>query len=545
MIKSLSIFGSRIFITFTMWYVPMLWVIALLTLSGCGDLFSEKSVELESRNILREISQVDLAENPDLQIPDIYRQPPQILEGITAGKTDARLFYFSRYTIVTELAKLVNEQYIKKFFDPKGKPYPVVDYSVSVNAGTNQIIVRCPTVEDAKQVQHFLEQVDVPPVQIKIDCLISEVYADHTMDWETTLKIENLLGQKINLGGKETAAAGLLPAFPGAALRDAARAGLGLKTGYILNEGVKGHEFRALVDILVSRGYLKILMNPTLEVVNGQTATIETKEHVPLDEVSYVNSDGKVITTSKRYEDVVDSLKVTPYVFADGSIGITTEAVIGSKSTPEGVSQISILTERKITIAENRIRPGESLVVGGITKTEKRAVVRGVPLLKDIPLLGVLFSSKDFEERGKEVLFILTPTISTGGRPNAEVMRDIRRKHEMIKTKTTLINTLKDPFGKKQYVELVEKKAADARAQKMQAQSKANRLRQELRTTKQRTESEKLNKERARKETVEVASELQATKKQYLQMKADYEDAISKWMKEQQKNNPKPAPANP
>jgi hypothetical protein len=55
--------------------------------------------------------------------------------------------------------------------------------------------------------------------------------------------------------------------------------------------------------------------------------------------------------------------------------------------------------------------------------------VRGVPFLKDIPILGVFFSSKDFEERGKEILFILTPTISNYGIPNQEMVEFLREKH--------------------------------------------------------------------------------------------------------------------
>jgi len=131
-----------------------------------------------------------------------------------------------------------------------------------------------------------------------------------------------------------------------------------------------------------------------------------------------------------EYQWVMDSLEITPHAFADGYIGLETTAQIGSKSTPEGVKQIPIITERKVTNKENRIRHGESLIIGGIRKSEERDVIRGVPVLKDIPLLGILFSSRDFEERAKEVIFIITPTISTGGMSNEEMVEKIRKKHE-------------------------------------------------------------------------------------------------------------------
>jgi len=444
---------------------------AVACISGCGDFFESKPTELESQKTLREMRKVKPTTDAGIEVPPVYKEPPKIVEGTIGSKTDAKLFYFSRYHTVDKLAGLINNQFVKKFFDAKGKPRPVVDYNVSANPATNQLIVRCPTVVDAEQVLAFLEKVDVPPIQVKIDCIISEVYADHTLDWETRLEIQNLFGAEINLVGK----------LPGAALRDIARSVFGLKTGYVkggtydstdevFNVTDQGHMFGALVDVLESRGYLKILMNPQLEVVNGESATIVTSEHVPLDVIQNVHPVSGVITQRTQYVDVIDSLTITPHVFADGYIGIETRAVIGSKSTPEGVKQIPIVTKREVVVKENRIRHGQSLVIGGIRKTEQRSVVRGVPFLKDIPLLGVLFSSKDFEERGKEILFILTPTISTGGIANEEMVADIRRKHSPVKTGDTLMNNLKDPFGTKAYTELVEEEAIRAEVERIKAE---------------------------------------------------------------------------
>jgi len=446
---------------------------ALVCISGCGDFFESKPTELESQKTLRELSRVKPATGANIEIPSVYKEPPRIVEGTIGDKTDAKLFYFSKYHTVDKLAGLINNQFTKKFFDAKGKSKQVVDYNVSMNPATNQLIVRCPTVVDAEQVLAFLEKVDVPPIQVKISCIISEVYADHTLDWETRLEIQNLLGEEIDLVGK----------LPGAALRDIARSTFGLKAGYVgggtydsandrfvVTPGGQGHMFGALVDVLESRGYLKILMNPQLEVINGESATIVTSEHVPLDIIQNVHPVSGVITQRTQYVDVVDSLTITPHVFADGYIGIETKAVIGSKSTPEGVKQLPIVTKREVVVKENRIRHGESLVIGGIRKTEQRSVVRGIPFFKDIPILGVLFSSKDFEERGKEVLFILTPTISTGGMANEKMVAEIQWKHTPVKGSDSLIDSIKDPFGTKAYTELVEEEAIHAEVERIKAE---------------------------------------------------------------------------
>ncbi len=509
--RSFTQLSGNIFVGSFRLHLVELTFLLLMTvcISGCGDFFAEKPTELESKNILRELAQVTPKGDSIYKKPSVYTDPPRIVESNVAEQKDAKLFYFSRHHPVADLAKLVDEQFRKTFRDAKGKTYPVVDYTVSKSSATNQLIVRCPTAADAEQVLEFLEHVDVPPIQIKIDCLISEVYADHTMDWETTIEIDNLFGAGVSLGGKDGQ-----PAFPGAALRDAARSAFGLKAGYVHQEGIPGHEFKALVDLLVSRGYLKILMNPQLEVVNGKRAMIETNEHVPLDLISNVHPISGQITQTTRYEDVKDSLEITATVYADGYIGIKTRALIGSKSTPDGVKQTPIVTKREINIEENRIREGESLIIGGIRKTEKRSVIRGVPFLKDIPILGVLFSSKDFEERGKEVLFILTPTISSGGLPHEDVYARVKEKHDMVSPGTSLMDAITDPFGTGSYTELIEEEATmaevgrvKAEIEKSHVERRAQWLTDELRKAKEQADSERDQADRAQSELEKVKAE--------------------------------------
>ncbi|RKY06699.1 MAG: hypothetical protein DRP66_08265, partial [Planctomycetota bacterium] len=443
--------------------------------SAAGDFFDRRVTELESRNMLRDMETV--RKTPDVQIPrpSVYTGPPEIVEGTVNGKPDAKLYYFTRYHTVDKLVTLLKEQFVNTLYDNAGNALPAVPYTIDSISATHQIIVSCPSVKYAQQVLYFLEQVDVPPIQIRIDCLISEVYADHTLDWETHLQVQNLFGLNIAMEGK----------LPGAALRDLARSSFGMQTGKIeggywdtnpqsatFNSFVvtePGHMFGALVDLLTSRGYLKILMNPHLEVLNGQTATIRTQEYVTIDQISTIDpATDKPFLYPNRIM-IIDSLEVTPQAFSDGAIGIKTVALIGSKGTPEGVRQLPIVTTRKITIAENRIRRGESLIIGGIRKSEQRSVVRGVPGLKEIPLLGVLFSSKDFEERAKEILFIITPTISTGGLPNKDIVADIQRKHTPVKN-SDLIENLKDPFGSGAYTSLVEQEAIEAEVGRLRAE---------------------------------------------------------------------------
>jgi flagellar biosynthesis GTPase FlhF len=181
-----------------------------------------------------------------------------------------------------------------------------------------------------------------------------------------------------------------------------------------------------------------------------------------------------------EYVWVEDTLTVTPTVYSDGSVGLATSIKIGSRSKPEGVVQRSIITERSIEIAENRVRPGESLIIGGMRKTEKRSVVRGVPFFKDLPLIGYLFSSKDFEEKGTEIFFILTPSISSGGKPFEVATEDIRRKFEKPTLESAQEWNLLEPFEEGSYRQVIEKRAAELETRRVKAEAQREEALQRL-----------------------------------------------------------------
>jgi hypothetical protein len=461
--------------------------VVALWAGGWAEFLSEKPPGAEAQRIVDQVSGVRPVTEPNIPIPGVYKEPPTIIEQLVGGKPEFKLFYHCKYHTSDELKQVVHEQFATKVFEKPDKPPAVVpDYTVSSVPATNQLIVRCPNREDAEAVLELLEHVDDPPVQVKIDCIISEVYADKTLDWQTTTLIQQLFGEDIWAGpaGQPFGMAvdellkqpSLLPAFPGASIRELARAKMGLQIGYA------NDKYLALVDILESQGYLKILMNPSLEVVNGKTAKLSSSQKVPLQR-AYLSSGAiaQWVESKMEYEDVVDSLQITPHVFAENYIGLETTIVLGSKLTPEGVKQLPIITKKQIDNKENRIRQGESLVIGGMRKSEKRDVIRGVPFLKDIPIIGILFSGRDFEERVVETIFILTPTISTGGRPNEEVIEEVRRKHEPSSDSRTLSEGIMDPFGFKASRNEQQRKTDEAEEVRLRAEAEKAEARHAVR----------------------------------------------------------------
>ncbi|MDI6448731.1 type II secretion system protein GspD [Anaerobaca lacustris] len=403
--------------------------VASVVLQGCHSWPEERDAAIETERVFDEVSRIEPPSDTVEPWPAAYRRPPLKSMQIVGGVEEWKLIYFCQHHKAEQLKQIVHEQFAARLFNQAGQSTAIQNYTVTAEPATNQLVVRCAAEQDVDAVLEILDATDLPPIQVRLDCIVSELSASMTMDRETTMLIENLFGEQITLSGKE-GASGMLPAFPGASLRSPAREKFGLKIG--VSEPLTGHQVQVLVDLLVSRGYLKVLLNPTLEVLNGQTARIESKQHVPIQSIEVQTGgfgEDTILRTETEYYDVIDSLQVTPQVFADGSVSLETRVQMASYLAPQGVTQTQIVTERVLTSKNSRIRLGQSLVIGGLRRTEKRDVIRGVPILKDIPLLNLLFSGRDAEENVVEVLVILTPTISTQGRPYREIADMIEYRH--------------------------------------------------------------------------------------------------------------------
>ena len=493
-------------------------IAVLLWTGGWQNISAQTDTELEAERTLRDLQIDVMVADPNVPWPDPYSDPPKIFEHIVGGVSEWRLYYFCKHHTSDELRKIIHEQYATTLFEKKKKPEPHPDYTVTSNPATNQLIVRCPRRDDAEAILDTLEHVDVPPIQVKIDCMISEIYADMTFDRETTIEIENLLGESIAMKPAGTAFGAdvrqlimddeYLAAFPGASLREIQRSRMGLNIGYLSST----HNFTLLVDLLESRGYLKILMNPTLEVVNGKTAKVSAMEHVPIDTLTMRRTDSDFLETRTEYEDVIDSLEITPHVYANGYIGLETNIVLGARNTPDGVKQVPIITKKEITNEQNRIREGESLIIGGMRKTADFGVIRGIPILKDIPLLGFLFSGEDTEKRAVETIFILTPTISTNGRPKQDVMKEIQRRHDPT-APTDLSDMMTDPFGFKAREKAQTDRLQEAEHRRLEAQAKEAQAAIDVREANQRAQKAEEELEKMKTEAAKASAEAEAKTK--------------------------------
>jgi Flp pilus assembly secretin CpaC len=185
-------------------------------------------------------------------------------------------------------------------------------------------------------------------------------------------------------------------------------------TGFIGGQGLSNiNPFRVRLNALIDNGDARILSRPNVTAVEGAAAqiTIGGERPVPV----AVATQGAVGTQVEfRRFGVIISMR--PTVAGDNTILLQIRADI---TQPDRTFEINLggalipgESVRSVDTTLN-VRPGDTVVMGGLITNEKRQQMSKVPILGDIPVIGSLFRSKRFNNNETELAIFLTPRIDS------------------------------------------------------------------------------------------------------------------------------------
>ncbi|GEM_PF-2039560 len=153
-----------------------------------------------------------------------------------------------------------------------------------------------------------------------------------------------------------------------------------------------------------------ILAQPDILVTNGVKAEVFSGGKYPYQKITF-HGTSEIISTD--YSDVGVTLHVTPWVISKDKIKLSIYAkvtnVVGFVEISQGArNPLTDVREISDTVILDN---GSKLSIGGLYQNENAVVEKGVPLLMDIPLLGLLFKSYWTTTKKKELLVFITPRI--------------------------------------------------------------------------------------------------------------------------------------
>ncbi len=281
---------------------------------------------------------------------------------------------------------------------------------ISVDARTSSVIIK--DVEKMHvEYETLIKALDVPTPQVSIDAKIVEVNTNYAkelgiqwgMFWkETGSTRTQISGFPINTKGTGFKSSNPLIVDLPATVSRGKGAGIGI--GYVSPRQLFSIDLQ--LSALESTGKGKVISNPRVTTNDNQEAKIMQGKKIPYQTVS---SEG----TQTQFMDALLELTVIPHITPEGTIVMNLQAKKNEAdfAGPQvgGVPTIDI-KEVKTQIL---IKDNDTLVIGGIFKTNNAKNVEGVPGLSEIPYLGKLFQFKKDISETTELLIFITPRIVT------------------------------------------------------------------------------------------------------------------------------------
>ncbi len=256
-----------------------------------------------------------------------------------------------------------------------------------------------------------LQQIDTEPPQIMVDLLAVELTDEANrslgLDWTYSKGRIGLFQPAGNAIRDLTPYSGLngLTTYPG--------------VGQMFYQGVGRlpEEFFVRVNSFVQDGKGTILANPRTVSISGQESRIQIRKTLNYFFNEGYDTAGRPIVKKSDISADTEG-RITPILLGDGRIHMTVDIKVGSFTfTPE--AGLPEQTNREST-AVVTVSEGETLVLGGLRQQEMNKSTVKVPILGDIPLLGLLFKKEEKQVKHSVLTLFITPHILKEGEPTPD-----------------------------------------------------------------------------------------------------------------------------
>lgn len=254
---------------------------------------------------------------------------------------------------------------------------------------TNSLLVLA-TPNDFATIRAAIAQLDVRPLQVLIEVLIVEVRRDRTFNVGVNAGIPfESSGDSVSNFGLTAPSAGDV-------------------TLRLLNLGrVRAN---AVLRALAASGDVHILSRPILLAQNNQRARILVGDQRPFIQLfRALPTDAAIRDQVVQYRNVGTQLTIRPTINADGYVTLSVLQEV-SNATSETQFGAPVINTREAE-TELMVENDHTAVLGGLVDRQRESSNSGIPLLKDIPLIGALFRSSQKRTTTSELFVLLTPHV--------------------------------------------------------------------------------------------------------------------------------------
>jgi general secretion pathway protein D len=286
------------------------------------------------------------------------------------------------------------------------------NFRVVADESTNSLIVTG-SPHYYKAVRDAMKQLDSTPLQVLVEARIMELTLSDDLQYGLEWYLNGSRGSSSTSGGLDLRGAGIGAIQPG--------------FSYVVD---RAGEVNAALNGLADDSRLKVLSSPSLMVLNNRTASILVGDEVPIptrQAVSNISPDAPTVNEIE-YRNTGILLTVSPRVNSGGMVTMDISQEVSSVVNNTS-SQIDAPTiqQRQLNSTVS-IRDGQTVVLGGLIREQISTRDAGIPLLKDIPALGKLFSTTNNESKRTELIVLITPRVIYNQQDTDAITKEYRQK---------------------------------------------------------------------------------------------------------------------
>jgi pilus assembly protein CpaC len=225
----------------------------------------------------------------------------------------------------------------------------------------------------------------------------------------------NRLSFATGLGSAPTTAANNSGVFPGSGSTSTS---FGVLLANVVN--THGVSINLLLSALEQKGLVRSLAEPDLVALSGEKATFLAGGEIPIPVVQGTNATNTTLGIGVNYTPNISiewkqygvGLEFTPTVLNNGIINLQLNPSVTEVDTANSLNingtTVPSLTERKAHTAVE-LRDGQSFAIAGLLQAQSSDTINQLPWVGNLPVLGALFRSTDFQKNQTDLVIIVSP----------------------------------------------------------------------------------------------------------------------------------------
>lgn len=385
-----------------------------LNAQGTLKLTVNKSVVLHTKGLLRRVS----VASPDIADVNLVGPQEMLVLAKKAGATQIILWDDQDHSQTIEVMVVVDLDTLKEQFV---KSFP--DAAVEATSAGNAVILRgrAPSLQVAQQMVSLAtgyspQVINLLEVSGGQQVVLKVRFAEVSRQLTT-----NLGFNAFATDGKFTAGLNNGPGdTPIGALAGGTAGGVNPLANLFGSGGVGNVRFELFLQALRSNGLVRDLAEPNLMAMSGQEASFLAGGQIPIP-VPQPGSGGSTITID--YKEFGVRLSFLPIVMGDGRIRLKAAPEVSeldfshALSIPGTGASVPAITVRKLQTTVE-LSEGQTFALAGLLQNNVSANKSVTPLLGDMPIIGALFRSTQYQRNETELVILVTPYLAGGLNPD-------------------------------------------------------------------------------------------------------------------------------